>query len=235
MQPGTRIILGRTQACEPARARQLSLEPLLSHRLTERSSFPAGRWRLLVDWHTLDNSWWKTALHLSSRLAAFHLFVEARQTTDTDNSSSGRGGGCCRLGGCKDDSHTGFTSMASPSSGRGDEDLVWSTLLLLCAIATLFGMAAKVAILLNGNRKTAENLPPYAPGSMLKHIEIVTSKEYPWWILVSRGRGNAMDRRAATTSNEISLNMQFSFFTRPAGRGREAGSTLLSSVYSEQL
>ncbi|EJK47306.1 hypothetical protein THAOC_33983 [Thalassiosira oceanica] len=78
--------------------------------------------------------------------------------------------------------------MALPLSGRvGDGlvdelPLVWSTPLLICAIATFLGVA-KVTSLLSGNRKSAETLPPYAPGSMLKHIEMVTSKEYPWWLL----------------------------------------------------
>ncbi|EJK48170.1 hypothetical protein THAOC_33061 [Thalassiosira oceanica] len=80
--------------------------------------------------------------------------------------------------------------MALPPSGRGGDglvdelppDVVWSTLLLMCAIATFLGVA-KVTSLLSGNRKSNETLPPYAPGSMLKHIEMITSKEYPWWIL----------------------------------------------------
>ena len=27
-------------------------------------------------------------------------------------------------------------------------------------------------------------LPPFAPGSMMKHIEMATSSQYPWWLLV---------------------------------------------------
>ena len=73
----------------------------------------------------------------------------------------------------------------------------WSTLLLMCTIATfLLGMVAKATGLLGGNAKAGETLPPYAPGSMLKHIEMITSKEYPWWILVSRigGRVNVRNK-----------------------------------------
>ena len=88
--------------------------------------------------------------------------------------------------------------MALPiPSSDGGEVLVdglpldtWSTLLLMCTIATfLLGMVAKATGLLGGNAKAGETLPPYAPGSMLKHIEMITSKEYPWWILVSRAGG----------------------------------------------
>lgn len=32
-------------------------------------------------------------------------------------------------------------------------------------------------------------LPPFAPGSMMKHIEMATSGQYPWWLLVRQRCG----------------------------------------------
>lgn len=33
----------------------------------------------------------------------------------------------------------------------------------------------------NNDRKLP--LPPYAPGGMIKHIQMISSSQYPWWIL----------------------------------------------------
>ncbi len=55
----------------------------------------------------------------------------------------------------------------------------------LVVISLTIGYALCKQLIQHKLKKNGVKYPPYAPGSMLKHILLSTSSEYPWWILVS--------------------------------------------------
>lgn len=70
---------------------------------------------------------------------------------------------------------------------------IWSDALATLDTASIPFLVATALLLYLGyagsnhsmkRRKSSKYYPPFAPGGVIQHVTMVTSTQYPWWLLV---------------------------------------------------